>query len=195
MNDSDLLAFYLAKAHPDAQRWNLSAENLQIEWMLRHAIETQLTAADGMRACNIGIGVGEWDDFLGYWLEDHRGTLTSVDIDAEICETLRYRQERERHTNPARVLCEDALKLSLPPESFDLVTLVGSTLGEIDAYEPGLRACVALLAPRGTLLYSDFEDRHAAERFRALAPALGVGIVGSDQAATSGAYLFVARRR
>jgi hypothetical protein len=78
---------------------------------------------------------------------------------------------------PATVHAADLLEHRLPPASFDVVTLIGSTLSEIGAYEAALDAAVALLAPGGHLFYMDFVHLHASQRFDAHAAQKGWPIV------------------
>ena len=150
MNDENLLRHYLEMNAPDAAGWNLSPENLYLEFRMRAAIKSYLVPFAGMAVLNVGIGVGEWDDFLGYWTKDF-GSLTSVDIDKSICSLFRYRQLRERHTNPSTVICEDILKTELPRRSFDVVTVVGSTFEEVGETPALFGVCMELLRPGGHL--------------------------------------------
>ncbi|NIA14173.1 MAG: methyltransferase domain-containing protein [Nitrospiraceae bacterium] len=150
MNDKDLLRHYLKMKGPDAARWNLSPECLYLEFRMRAAIKSYLVPFAGMGVLNVGIGVGEWDDFLGYWIKDF-GSLTSVDIDKSICSLFRYRQRRERHANPSSVVCEDILKTELPRRSFDVVTVVGSTFEEVGETPALFSVCMDLLRPGGRL--------------------------------------------
>ncbi len=132
----------------DARRWNLSAERLYIDCWTRFFLRERIDPAACARACNVGIGDGEWDDWLGYWLLDH-GSLTSVDIDEQIVASLGERQREAGHPNPARVIHGDLLRASLGP--FDLVTVVGSTLQETHTPAQALRAAVQLVRPGGWL--------------------------------------------
>jgi hypothetical protein len=152
MDDAGLLDFYL-ELH--AQKWNLSPENLFIEHTTRSLLARWVKPEGAV--CNIGIGAGEWDDYLGHWLEE-RGTLTSIDIDAAICDRLAYRQKRERHPFPARVIHTDLFDFS---GSFDLVTMIGSTRSEIG--EGAIDAALSLLKPSGVFFFMGFEPvEHAA---------------------------------
>ncbi len=151
VGDAELLAHYLERHGPEAQRWNLSPESLLIELEIRRFFRERVVHRPGLRICNIGIGVGEWDDYLGYWL-DGRGTLTSVDRDADICALFEYRQRREGHPYPGRVVCADVLSDSLQAGAFDIVTCIGSTLHEMGDQRRGLDCMRRLLAPGGVLL-------------------------------------------
>ena len=96
MNDEKLLSYHLSLRDPEAGAWNLSPQNLYLEMMSRDFLKRNLELFDGIQICNIGIGVGEWDDYLGYISKDF-GRVTSVDIDQEICSIFEYRQKREGH--------------------------------------------------------------------------------------------------
>lgn len=133
--------------------WNLSPEhNYLFGFAVRDFIRRTYILTHGIKACNAGIGVGEWDDFLGYWLRDW-GTLTSMDIDTPICEVFAYRQKRERHHNPSRVVNEDIFKTTLAHDSFDLVTIIGSTPQETHNPPAALDCCFTLVKPGGCLFY------------------------------------------
>jgi SAM-dependent methyltransferase len=174
VDDSLLLEFYCARSGPDA-RWNLSPEAAFLDYQLRSWFQAYLPPRKRPRVCNVGIGVGEWDDFLGYALQTVRGTLTSIDSDREICDLLEYRQRREGHPNAATVVCADALQ---PPGEllgrFDMVTVIGSTMREIGNYDQALTTCARLLSPGGVLFYSDFHEFHEPARFSQLAPQIGL---------------------
>ena len=163
-NDAGLLNFYLELHNPESYYWNMSPESLYIEHITRQYLKNNITAHTGMKACNIGIGVGEWDDYLGYWL-DGKGSLTSVDIDADICEMFRYRQARERHPYPSMVVSMDILHSTLPNNHFDLVTIIGSTVKQIGEYQKALESCFSILGSNGFLLYMDFTRNHTENEF------------------------------
>jgi SAM-dependent methyltransferase len=191
MDDADLLQAYLEARAPEAQRWNLSPESLFIEHTTREHLRRWLTAVGAV--CNVGIGAGEWDDWLGYWLGE-RGTLTSIDVDAAVCERFAYRQRRERHPFPARVLCRSVLDVAAGP--FDLITMIGSTLHEIGDHRGGLDACRSLLAPAGALFYMDFTAHHPAAAFEQWAAAAGLTVTHRAEQREYPElelYLFVAR--
>lgn len=80
--EARLLDYYLALKSPEAGEWNSSPENLHAEWRTRGYIRRYIPVESGFQACNVGIGTGDWDDFLGYWLRG-KGRLTSIDIDRD----------------------------------------------------------------------------------------------------------------
>lgn len=197
MDDQKLLQFYLALGGPEAGPWNLSPRSAYLEYRLRTWLEGYLLPSSGIEVCNIGIGVGFWDDFLGYHILGH-GRLTSIEIDSEICEVFGYRQKREGHPNPARVLCMDILSEDIPKERFDFVTLIGSTASEAGDHERLLFQTTRLLKAGGFLFYSDFSEKHPAEKFRALSGALGVEILVHEEDARFSDmlfYFFLAKKR
>ncbi|GMA66004.1 class I SAM-dependent methyltransferase [Alicyclobacillus fastidiosus] len=162
--DEQLLKLYLDLHNPESYPWNMSPESLYIEYVTRHYIRYRITVFEGMKACNIGIGVGEWDDYLGYTLLG-KGTLTSVDIDAEIFDLFRYRQWREGHPNPSTVVCMDVLNSTLSNDLFDLVTIIGSTVKQTGEYEKTFHSCFDLLHKNGVLVYMDFLKNHTDDEF------------------------------
>lgn len=185
MDDKRLLEFYLARGGPEAQRWNLSPENLAAELSCRTLVRDWVKPRKGFTACNVGIGVGEWDDYLGSWL-DGRGRLTSVDRDKDVCDVFRYRQRRERHPNPSRVLCCDLLAERPAIGAFDLVTLIGSTASEIGNLRAAVAACFGMINPRGRLFYMDFRRLRAPSEFRSAVRDLGGRIVRHDVSRRAG---------
>ena len=165
MINEKLYALYLEMRGPDCGLWNLSPKNLYLEHETRHYVSTEFEIFDGIKVCNVGIGVGEWDDYLGYWLNG-KGTLTSIDINPEIGELFPLRQKIEGHPNPSIVLCEDVLATTAEPGSFDIVTIIGSALRESEKYYAVLNKCFDLLKPGGYLMYMDMIMAHSAEDFQ-----------------------------
>lgn len=195
MTDAELFQLYLDRNGPDAAAHNLSPANLLFEYQTRRLLTEQVPAKG--KVCNLGIGVGAWDDFLGYWLRD-RGTLTSVDRDASICEAMRYRQARERHPWPAHVVCADVLERNeLVAGSFDVVTIVGSTIAESGgSFDTFLEAAFALLQPEGRLLYADVTHNFPGDQFEQYAARTKRSIVRASlfrPHPESAFYVFLAR--
>lgn len=157
MNDVNLLQYYLNMREPEAYQWNLSAQSLYLELETRDFFARHFEAFEGIKACNIGVGVGEWDDYLGYRLHGF-GKLTSVDIDPDICGLFGYRQAREGHPNPSTVVCGDFVTCDLPAGEFDLVTMIGSTLNEIGVIGGTFEKIGEILKPGGALMYVDFDQ-------------------------------------
>ena len=165
--DQRLFEFYLALGGAEAGPWNRSPRCLYIDHWTRNFIVEDAEPFLGIRVCNVGIGVGEWDNFLCDWLNG-KGRLTSIDIDSDICRRFAYRQHREGHPNPTTLVCADILTDPLPAESFDLITTIGSTAAESGEYDRFLTACWRMVRTGGRMLFMDF-FRHPPERFVAWA--------------------------
>jgi SAM-dependent methyltransferase len=150
---TDLLAHYLARGR---EPWNVSLEASWLDYELRAWVRPRLPSGWPVRGCNIGIGVGLWDDWLGHELGV---AITSVDTDPEICRTFAMRQRREGHPFPARVRCGDPRDGILGRARFDVVTLVGSTLAETGDRGGLELAAITALAPGGVLLVADVGNR------------------------------------
>jgi SAM-dependent methyltransferase len=132
----------------DAERWNLSPERLYLDCWTRWFLREHLRPSGLEQACNVGIGLGEFDDWLGYWLEGH-GQLVSIDIDGNLVQRFVERQAREKHPNPSRAVHADLLRADLG--TFDLVTMVGSTVHETHAPARALRCAQRWVKPGGWL--------------------------------------------
>ncbi|WP_145412741.1 methyltransferase domain-containing protein [Paenibacillus xylanexedens] len=161
MDDQNLLNFYLHMREKEAYQWNLSPASLYLELETRDFLTKYFNVFSGMKALNIGIGVGEWDDYIGYLLNG-AGSLTSIDIDSDICDIFKYRQKKEGHPNASTVICEDFLACELP-QTYDLVTMIGSALQETGAYRKGLQKISEVLKPNAQFMYMDFDRYHKKE--------------------------------
>lgn len=150
---TELLEHYLERGR---EPWNVSLEAAWLDFELRAWVRPRLPARWPVRACNIGIGVGLWDDWLGHELGV---AITSVDVDAAICRTFAVRQRSEGHPFPARIVCGDPRDGVLGAARFDVITIVGSTLAETGDRAALERAAVAALAPGGVLLVADVGNR------------------------------------
>jgi hypothetical protein len=118
-------------------------------------LRPRLPSRRPLRACNVGIGVGDWDDWLGDVLGP-AATLVSVDRDPGVCRLFALRQARERHPHPAEVVCGDALAGALAGRRFDAITVVGSTLRENGGRRADLeRTLIGALASGGVLLIAE----------------------------------------
>ena len=179
MNDQMLFEYYRILREPEANEWNLSPRSLYLEYVTRDYVSNNFNIFEGMKVCNVGIGVGEWDDYLGYLLKG-KGQLTSIDIDPYICKMFQYRQLREGHPNPSFVVCESILKTTVKESQFDLLTMIGSTLKETQKYEEAFKKCLNLINENGSLMYMDFEKYHASKDFEAFALDNGLHIVQKD---------------
>jgi SAM-dependent methyltransferase len=153
MTESELLAHYLERG---AEPWNVSLEAAWLDYELRAWVRPRLPARWPVMVCNIGIGVGLFDDWLGHELG---ASITSVDRDPQTCRTFAARQRRERHPFPANVRCGDACDGILGISRFDAITVVGSTLAETGDRAELERAALAALVPGGTLLVAEVGNR------------------------------------
>lgn len=150
--DEKLFHYYLELKSPEAGEWNSSPPCIHTELVTRDYVRKAFPITDEMQVCNVGIGTGDWDDYLGYWLKG-KGNLTSIDIDTEICEIFSYRQQKERHPNPSEVLCKNIFDSDLPIEKYDLVTLIGSAIHETGDFKKCLDSCFRLLKHGGYLMF------------------------------------------
>ncbi|MDQ8734266.1 class I SAM-dependent methyltransferase [Paenibacillus sp. LHD-38] len=150
--DEKLYNYYLELKSPEAGEWNSSPQCIHTELITRDYIRRTFTVTDGIQVCNIGIGTGDWDDYLGYWLMG-KGNITSIDINNEICEIFAYRQQREGHPHPSKVLCKSIFDSDLPKEKFDIVTLLGSAINETGDFKRCLDSCFSLLNTGGYLMF------------------------------------------
>ena len=145
----------------DLQRWHHSPERLYQECWMRFVLREQVDPASCPEVCNIGVGMGEFDDFLGYWLLEH-GQLTSVDIDEAQVRNLAARQREQGHPNASKVVHADLMRATLGP--FDLVTVAGTTLHETHAPARALQCALAWVKPGGLLFATVIHDLGDPER-------------------------------
>jgi SAM-dependent methyltransferase len=155
-----LLEHYVARGH---EAWNTSTEAAWMDYQLRDWIEPLIPSMSPKRVCNVGIGVGLFDDWLGHVI-GRADRLISVDVDPEVCRVFALRQARERHPQPSLVVRGDVLAGVLPPAAFDAITLVGTSLDEIGPRHRAraIEALVGALAPGGRLIISELADVVAA---------------------------------
>jgi SAM-dependent methyltransferase len=151
-DDDHLLAHYLAVG---GEPWNHSLESAWLDYELRAWAMPRLPTSRPIVACNVGIGVGGWDDWLGHMLQT---PITSVDRDPEICRIFELRQRREHHPHPARVICGDIFDGVLDGHRFDVITAVGSTLSEAGDRARFIERLSACVSPGGTLLIAEVGD-------------------------------------
>jgi len=147
--DEELLAHYVRCG---AEAWNVSLEAAWLDFEMRAWVQLRLPARRPLDVCNIGIGVGTWDDWLGHVLDL---SIVSVDRDPGVCRVFELRQRRERHPHPATVVCVDVLDGMLGRQRFDLVISVGSTLREAGDRSQFLRMSRASVRPGGVLLLAE----------------------------------------
>jgi SAM-dependent methyltransferase len=162
--DAELLAHYIARGR---ESWNTSLEAAWLDYELRAFVMARLPKKRPLSVLNVGIGVGLFDDWLGHVVG---ARITSVDRDPDICRVLELRQRRERHPFPAHVICGDVRDGVLAGKTFDVITVVGSTLDESGDRGATLRALEAALKKgadpmsRGTLLVAEVGQGAGGER-------------------------------
>ncbi len=166
MTEAELLSHYVERG---SEPWNVSLEAAWLDYELRAWFKPRLPSdwSTHPAVCNIGIGVGLFDDWLGHELG---ARITSIDRDPVVCRTFTARQRRERHPYLAHVRCGDAVAV-LHTAEFDAVTIVGSTLAETADRAALERAALAALVPGGRLLVADVGNREpppAADELRRL---------------------------
>jgi SAM-dependent methyltransferase len=162
-DQDDLFAYYVARGH---EAWNTSTDAAWLDFQLRDWVEPLIPAKAPKRVCNVGIGVGLWDDWLGHVL-DRRDRLISLDLDPEVCRVFSLRQARERHPLPALVVRGDVRAGALPAGAFDLITAIN--VDELGDRESALAALLDALAPDGRLIVTELADVVAAPNARVLA--------------------------
>lgn len=158
--DAELLEHYLQRGR---EPWNVSVEAAWLDFELRTFVLARLPAQRPLSVCNVGIGVGLFDDWLGHVIG---APITSVDRDPAICRIFEIRQRRENHPHPARVVCGDVRDGVLRGMRFDVVTVVGSTLEESGDRGATKRALQEALAPGGILLVAEVGEGAALDRVR-----------------------------
>lgn len=132
----------------DAERWNVSPERLYIDTWTRWFLREHLPWSTIGSACNVGIGHGDFDDWLGFALPPGV-SLVSLDRDAEVVAAFVARQRDEGHPRASEAVVEDLFATTRGP--FDLVTATGSTLQETSDPPRALEALRSLVAPGGWL--------------------------------------------
>jgi protein-L-isoaspartate O-methyltransferase len=160
MTESELLAHYVERG---GEPWNVSLEASWLDYELRAYVIARLPARRPLSVCNVGIGVGLFDDWLGHVVG---ARITSVDRDPAICRMFELRQRRELHSYPARVVCGDVRDGVLGDARFDVITVIGSTLAESGDRGATTRALEQHLAPDGILIAAEVGEGAAADRVR-----------------------------
>lgn len=152
-DDARLLDHYIQRGQ---EPWNVSLAAAYLDYEMRRYVAERMPVRRPLRVCNVGIGVGLWDDWLGHLVG---GVITSIDKDREICDLFALRQQREGHPYPARVVCGDVLAGALEGMQFDVITCVGSTLGESGAPAAMRTAMVSALSRCGLLIEVEVAER------------------------------------
>ena len=106
-----LLRTYSQMYGPEAGPWNVSVENKYLMYRFAEFFEKNFQVRETDDICNIGIGAGEWDEYLSWKLK--KGTLTSIDRLEICCRQLEQRLIAEENPNKVRVIRADAGELAL----------------------------------------------------------------------------------
>ncbi len=166
MNDYDkefLLQSYGDEYGPEAGPWNTSVKSKYLEYKIAEFFEENFCIGEGANVCNIGIGVGSWDRYLSYKL--NCGHLTSIDIDEGCCRQLELRLMNENNPNSVKVVHSDVLLIDAFDNSFDIVTMVGSTRLESGLYDQILNKAISFIKPGGALYYQTLDEGEEKEQF------------------------------
>lgn len=177
MDKEKLLGFYGALWGPEAGPFNLSVEGKYLEYMLTRFFEENFTVDGNSDICNIGIGAGFWDRYLSYKLRD--GTLTSVDRLPECCDALRDGLLNEGNYSHVNVICSDVTALEGFDESFDLVTVVGSTVRESGLGGDLVEKALTMVKPGGSFYLQTIIDGPEGYHLDGICQRLGAVIDGT----------------
>lgn len=150
-----LLKTYSQMYGPEAGPWNLSVENKYLMYRFADFFERNFTVGETDCICNIGIGAGEWDEYLSWKLK--KGSLTSIDRLEICCRQLEERFLVEGNPNEVKVICADAMELSLEGQ-FDVVTMVGSTAMESGAGTDLLQKAMGFVKDGGAMYYQSIDE-------------------------------------
>jgi hypothetical protein len=145
-DDIELLHHYVARGR---EPWNVSLEAAWLDVQMRTFVASRVPLRRPLSVCNVGIGVGLWDDWLGHLIG---APITSVDRDEDICRVFAIRQAREDHPYPSQILCGDVFDGVLGTRQFEIITCVGSALTEDGAPERMRQALSRRLTRGGVLL-------------------------------------------
>lgn len=174
MDKDFLLQFYGSMYDSEAGPWNLSVENKYLEYMITKFFEENFVVKEGADICNVGIGAGFWDRYLSYKLD--RGTLTSIDIDEEICRTLEAGLINEKNPNKVNVIHSDVMAVKHLEESFDIVTMVGSARMESGLYESIIEKVFSFVKEGGALYYQSLDKSETREELESLCEKNGMKV-------------------
>lgn len=163
MDKDFLLKTYGALYGEEAGPWNLSVENKYLEYRITKFFEDNFQVKEGFQICNIGIGAGYWDRYLSYQLK--QGGLTSIDINELCCRQLKEGLENEENPNPVTIIHSDVMAVDNLDESFDIVTMIGSTRLESGLYQSLLCKAFSFLKRGGSMYYQTFDENESMDDF------------------------------
>ena len=157
MDKDKILRIYGEQYDAEAGPWNLSLENKYLEYMFAKFFEENFQVEPDMNLCNIGIGAGYWDRYLSYKVPE--GTLTSIDINEEICSYFAECLKNEQNPNRIKIIHSDVMKAEGLEESFDIVTMVGSARLESGLFEQILTKAFRMLKKDGVMFYQSLDEK------------------------------------
>lgn len=175
MDKDFLLKVYGQGYDSEAGPWNLSVQNKYLEYMFAKFFEENFSVEKNMYICNIGIGAGYWDRYLSYKLKD--GSLTSIDIDELSCRQLKECLVNEQNPNKVKIINSDVMLIDYLDESFDVVTMVGSSRLESGLYQSILEKVFSFVKKSGSFYYQSLDRNETKEEFEALCKANNMRIV------------------
>ena len=176
-----LLRTYSQMYGPEAGPWNVSVENKYLMYRFAEFFEKNFRVRETDDICNIGIGAGEWDEYLSWKLK--KGTLTSIDRLEICCRQLEQRLIAEENPNKVRVIRADAGELALEGQ-FDIVTMVGSTVTESGMGLTLVEKAMDFVKTGGALYYQSMDSGEDSDRVIRAAHSRGMklGAFAADDA-------------
>ena len=163
MDKDFLLKTYGQCYGEEAGPWNLSVKNKYLQYMFAKFFEENFQIEEGFRICNIGIGAGYWDRYLSYKLS--HGELTSIDIDEICCRQLQEALINEGNPHTIKIINSDVTLIDNLDETFDIVTIVGSTRLESGLYQDFLCKVMRFLKKGGSMYYQSLDENENMDDF------------------------------
>jgi len=145
-------------AEPNAAEWDARyREREGSMWSGRPNGRFVAEVADLTPGRALDVGCGEGADAI--WLARHGWNVTAIDISDVALR--RAREAAERAGASVEWVCADALQLSLPARTFDLVSMQYPALPK-SAGVPAVQTLLDAVRPGGLLLavYHDLDDEH-----------------------------------
>ncbi len=164
-----LLASYAEEYGPEAGPWNTSVKSKYLEYKIAAFFEENFEISEDTDICNIGIGAGSWDRYLSFKLKS--GRLVSIDIDEEICTRLFLRLDYEKNPGDVTVVNSDVMLINDMDNSFDIVTMVGSTRLESGLFKEILTKAAGFIKPGGAFYYHTLDKDEEKEYFEKICEA------------------------
>ena len=147
-----LLEAYGQMYNSECGPWNLSLTSKWLEYEITKFFEDNFKLDNFVTISNIGIGSGFWDRYLSYKMPQNC-LLVSIDKDYECCKQLKLSLINEGNPNKLEIINDDVISLNSKYE-FDLITMIGSTVGESGLYKTIIIKAMSMLRSGGCLFYS-----------------------------------------